>query len=94
MPIISVQTAFSNQLFHYTPYYAVVCGAHLRVISPGNTALFEETLQRWRAVGNTMSDLTSPRFEPQTSRSTDERINARPTGRFIRSFAGLLLRIH
>ena len=34
---------------------------------PGNTALFEEMSQRWRAVGNTVFDLTGPRFEPQTS---------------------------
>ena len=39
-------------------------------------------LQRWRAVGNTVSDLTGPRFEPQTPRSRDERVTARPTGRF------------
>ena len=31
-------------------------------------------LQRWRAVGNTVSDLTGPRFEPLTSRSRDERV--------------------
>ena len=37
--------------------------------------------QRWRAVGNTVFDLTGPRFEPQTSRSRDERVTARPTGR-------------
>ena len=36
-------------------------------------------LQRWRAVGNTASDLTGLRFEPQTSRSRDERFTARPT---------------
>ena len=46
---------------------------------PGNTASFEEMLQRWRAVGNTVSDLADPRFEPQTSRSRDERVTARPT---------------
>ena len=41
--------------------------AHLRVIaSAANTAPFEEILQRRRAVGNTVSDLASPRFEPQT----------------------------
>ena len=51
--------------------------AHLCVIAPGNTASFEEILQRWRAVGNTVSDLTSPRFEPQTSRSKDECVTAR-----------------
>ena len=29
----------------------------------------------------TSLDLTGPRFEPQTSRSRDERVTARPTGR-------------
>ena len=43
-------------------------GAHLRVIVPGHTASFK-VLQRWRAVDNTVSDLTGQRFEPQTSRS-------------------------
>ena len=58
-------------------------GAHLHVIaSVDNTAPFEEMLQRWRAVGNTVFDLTGPRFEPQTSHSRCERATARPTGRF------------
>ena len=30
--------------------------------------------QWWRAVGNTVSDLTGPRFEPQTSRTRKERV--------------------
>ena len=34
-----------------------------------------------RAVGNAVSDLTGLRFKPQTSRSRDDRITARPTGR-------------
>ena len=65
-------------MFHYTR-----CNTPKRVTSwrgpsprhlrPGNTAPFEEMSQRWRAVGNTVSDLTGPRFEPQTSRSRDER---------------------
>ena len=33
---------------------------------------------RWQPV----SDLTGPQFEPQTSRSRDERVTARATGRF------------
>ena len=49
-------------------------------LRPGNTAPFEETLQWWQAVGNTVSYLTGPRFEPQTCRSRDERVTARPTG--------------
>ena len=44
-------------------------------------AYFEEMLQRWRAVGNTVSDLTGPRSEPQTYRSKDERVTARSPGR-------------
>ena len=32
--------------------------------------------QPWRTVGNTVSDLTGLRFEPQTSRSRDERVTA------------------
>ena len=34
--------------------------------------------QRWRAVGNTVPDLTAPRFKPQTSRSRDERLTGLP----------------
>ena len=44
---------------------------------------FEEILQRWKDVGNTVSDLTSLRFEHQTSRSRDERVTARPTKKFL-----------
>ena len=36
-------------------------------------------------IRNTVSDLTGPRFEPLTSRSRDERVTARPTGRFNES---------
>ena len=55
--------------------FAAPISASLR---PGYTALFEEMPQRWRAVGNTVRDLTAPGFKPQTSRSRDER----PTGRY------------
>ena len=34
---------------------------------------------RWRAVGSAESDLTGPRFEPQTLSSRDESVTARPT---------------
>ena len=49
----------------------------------GTTAPFEEMSQQWLAVGNTESDLTDPRFEPQTFRFRDECITARPTGRYV-----------
>ena len=47
-----------------------------------NTASFEKTSQWWRAVDNTVSDLTRPRFEPQASRSKCERVTARPAADF------------
>ena len=57
---------------------ALACDEFVRPNSaslrPGNTASFEKMLQRWRTVDNTVSDLTGPRFEPQTSRSRDERV--------------------
>ena len=58
-----------------------VGGAHLHVIAPaGSLAPIEEMPQRSRAVGNTVSDLIGPRFEPQTSHSADERVTAQPNG--------------
>ena len=38
-------------------------------------------LKRWRAVGGIMSDLTAPKFKPQTARSSEKRITARLVGR-------------
>ena len=42
-------------------------GVHLRGLAPGQHSS-EETSQRWRVVGDTVSDLTDPGFEPGTSR--------------------------
>ena len=65
-------------------YYAESCNKLARPISapllPGNAASFKEMFQRWRAVGNTVSNLTGPRFEPHTSRFRDERVTTRTTG--------------
>ena len=64
--------------------YAEACnelmGSISALLRPGNTALIEEMSQRWRAVGNTVFDLSGPKFETQTSRSRDERVAACPTG--------------
>ena len=46
---------------------------------PGNTASVEEMPPQWRAVGNTMSALTGPKFELQISRSRNESVTARLT---------------
>ena len=77
-----------SNLSLYSLDYAEACNELAGTISaslrPGNTASFEEMSQRWRAVGNNVSDLTGPRFEPQTSRSKDERVSARPTGWFAK----------
>ena len=42
--------------------------------SCGSTAPFKELSELWQAVDNTVSDLICPRFEPQTFRSKDERV--------------------
>ena len=59
----------------------------LRAPSPRHcareTQLFEEMPQRWRAVINSVSDLTSPRFELQTSRSREDRVTALQTDCFM-----------
>ena len=56
-----------TNLSSYSLHYAEACnefaGARLRISTPvGST--FEEMLQQWRAVGNSVSDLSGPRFEP------------------------------
>ena len=83
----SLFVKIKSNLSLYSLYYAEACNELAGPISaslrPGNTAPFEEMSQRWRAVGNTVFDLTDPRFEPQTSRSRDERVTTRPTGRYV-----------
>ena len=50
---------------------------HIRVIALVlMTAPFIKMMQQWRAFGNTMSDLTGPKFEPQTSRYGDACVTA------------------
>ena len=75
-----------SNLSLYSLYNAETCneftGSILSSLRPGNTATFEEMSQRWWTVGNTVFYLTSPRFEPQTSRFRDERVTAPPTGRY------------
>ena len=50
---------------------------------PATLLLSKKTSQWWRAVSNTVSDLNGPRFGPQTSRSRDKRVTARPTSRLL-----------
>ena len=75
-----------SNLSLYSPYYAEACdelsGPISALLRPENSAPIEEILQRWRAVGKTVSDLTGTKFKPQTFCSRDERVTARPTGRY------------
>ena len=56
---------------HYTrgitPKRVTSGGAHLRGLAPDQHSS-EETSQRWRAVGDSKSDLTGPGIEPKTAR--------------------------
>ena len=58
-----------------------VCEAHLRIIASGQHSSFRNKCRSCAElfVGNTVSDLARPRLEPQTSRSRDELVTARPT---------------
>ena len=61
-----------------------MCWAYLRIIAlTGNTTFFKDKSQQCRIVGNTVFNLTGPRFVSQTSRSTDKHATARPTVRCI-----------
>ena len=42
----------------------------------------EETSQRWRTVGDIVSDLTDPGIKPQTSRTVSNVLTTKPTGRW------------
>ena len=54
-------------------------GAHLRFLSPGLHSS-EEMLQQWQAVADTVSDMTDPVIEPQTSRTDSDAFTTERTG--------------
>ena len=70
----NASVVFKSNLSLYSMYYAEACNefsgttqrhrAQATQLRP-----FQEMLQWWRAIGNTVSDLISQRFEPKTSRS-------------------------
>ena len=64
-----------------TPKRVKSGGTHLRGKASGQHNS-EETSQRWRAVGDTISDLTGPGIEPQTFRSDSMCLTTKVTGRF------------
>ena len=69
--LVLLLLAISKKLnLHYTlgitPKSVTSGGAYLRDSAPGQRRV-QETKQRWRAVGDTASDLTGPGIEPQIS---------------------------
>ena len=75
-----IQIRWSLYLLYYTKACHELAGPIFASLRLSNTAFFEEMLQWWRAVGNTVSYLTGPRFEPLTSCSRDKRVAIRPRG--------------
>ena len=69
----------STQNLHHTrditPMRITSGGAHLRDLAPGQHSS-EVTSQRWRAVGDTESDVTNPGIETQTSRTDNDVLKA------------------
>ena len=77
---------FHSCCMYYAEAYDELAGPISASLRTRNTASFEKMSHWWRAFGNTASDLKGPKFEPQTSRSRDERVTARvarPTGRSL-----------
>ena len=74
----------SKSNLHYarsiTPKCTMSGESHLRCFAPGQHSS-EETSQRWRAVGDTVSDLTRAGIEPQTSRTDSVRLTTELTSR-------------
>ena len=62
----------TNQIFHYT---RCIAPKRVRSWQSPSSSHGARTLQRWQAVGNTVSNLTCPRFEPQTSPFSDKLFN-------------------
>ena len=73
-----------SNLILYLLYYAVLCNEFARTIFGSlclraTLLLSQNTVQRWRAVGNIASNLIGTRFESKTSSSKDEaHVSLRP----------------
>ena len=74
----------------YLLHYAEACNEFAGHISAAwrqwAKELFLKKYQKWRAIGNTVSDLTGARFELQTSRSRSKLVTAQPTGVVVNNF--------
>ena len=80
--------ALSNQIFHYTRCITLKRATSFTepISRHGASAaqlILNKMLQRWRGIGNTVLDLTYTKVEPQASRSSDQCVVARITGRLV-----------
>ena len=57
-----------------TPRRVTNGGAHFSSLAPGQNSS-QETFQRWRAVGDTASDLTDSKIKPHISRTDGDVLN-------------------
>ena len=79
-----------NQIFHYTPLIMPKRVTSLRGSFSHHSVRATQLLSKkcrnygyWQPLGNSVPDLTCPRFEPQTYHSRDKLTTARPTCRGI-----------
>ena len=74
MKLLRCAKLLKNLNLHYTrgitPKRVTSGGINLRDLAPGLHSS-EETSQRWRVIGDIVSDLTGPRIEPKTYRADD-----------------------
>ena len=87
--MLLLELKIKSSLSLYSLYYAEACNEFAEPISlRRHCGQATQLLSNKCCSGDeplaTLSDLTNPRFEPQTSRSRDEHVTARVTGRFRR----------
>ena len=70
------QSNFSLHSLYYAKAYNNLAKPISASLHPSNTALFKDMSQQWRAVGNSVFDLTGLRFESQISRQRRARLRS------------------
>ena len=81
LPHPCFKSNFSSYLLYYAEAYNEFAGPSPHYCARA-TQLFSKKCRSGGELGYIVSDWTGPRLEPLTTRSRDERVTARPTGRF------------
>ena len=89
---IKIKSNFSLHSLLYAEACNKFAGPISASLHPHNIATFEEMLQRWRAFGNTVSDLTGSRFEPRPP-APETNVSYRSTYNTILIIAKALYRV-